>query len=211
MESLKNPTVYSIPNAINLDASLAAVQSELSSVPWLEKIFPRARTVNTATKGKPNDLIPMVYQANKEYYPAQPNDALTAQSFFRVWNGQRIDNYQPTRTGDFTRTEIDLIVSGHLDRINKNVPYYYTELLINDVLAAIRLNPNIEVTEIHDERPEDIWRGYTVNESQLHLLQHPYFAFRVTFIFRYRMQCYNISSQLEGTGIFDETFDETFE
>lgn len=204
-----NPNVYNVPNPINLDAAIASVQSDLAVIPWLQKIFGRARTVNRKDR-RSQELMPMVYQIGKEYQEAFINDNITSHCFFRVFGPVRMPEFSNMRPIDHAEATIDLIVCGNLQKINRDLDYIYTETLVKDVIAAIRQNSNITILEYEDERPQDVFRGYTIHEEKRDLLMYPFFAFRITFILQYQMKCYAVS---EGgqEGIFDYTFDETFE
>jgi hypothetical protein len=189
-ENLKNPSVPTITNPVDLDAAIQRIQVDLDTkIPWLEKSFGRARA-HPSTVG--NDTIriePKVYQNNGEYYPVLPNDALRSYSFFRLSNDRRPEDYSPNTPTLYEVTRTDLIVWGNLQSIDRTKDYVFTDELINDVRQVLNFSPDVTIVRLWDERPEQVFRGYRLDPNHRDLLMYPYFAFRFEFDLRYNITC----------------------
>lgn len=192
-ETLKNPTAVQLPegDAVGIDVALLQIQIGLSYIPWLEKIFGRAWTLPTETLGK-KASEPKVYQGSKEYYPVLPNDALKAYSFFRVNSPRVLSDYgNNLNIGGAYRFEdnVDLFVWADLEKIDVSNNYIFKEALIRDVLKRINIEPTVQVIRVFDDKADDIYRGYTINEQQRELLMYPYTAFRIEMTLKYQFAC----------------------
>jgi hypothetical protein len=193
--NLKNPTVVPVPNPIDLDLGIADLQNRLSAITWLTKIFGRAREITRKSEdGKTVQRIPMVYQSDGEYYPALPNDALSAYSFFVAGQPRSFVDAKPNDSVVFMQSPVALIVWGNLKTVETGLDYIYTENLINQVVTVLKTKGQVELVRVFDETARDIFRGYTLNETQQGLLMHPYFAFRIEFMLSYRIKCTPASS-----------------
>lgn len=190
-ETLKNPTAKQHPDPIDLEAAIERVRCMVEELPWLEKSFGRAREhAEKNPDGQGGEItVPKVYQGKKEYYPVLPNDSLRSYSFFRVAGNRVPDDYTPDNISYNETTPVDLIVWGNLQKIDKHKDYIFTEELIRDVRSVLRDNGEVFITQIADERPEDIFVGYTLDPTQQGLLKYPYFAFRIGMNLRYSSGC----------------------
>lgn len=189
--NLKNPAVVAIPNPIDLDLAIQQCQNTIAAVPWLEKVFARARNIPRKNPQGTTERLPHIYQSNGEYYPAVPNDALKAFAFFMLSGSRNIPDHAPRISPIYASAPVSLIVWGNLNRIDNatSKDYYFTELLINNVCSQLTKNTNAQITRVHDEHVRDIWPGYVFDESTLGLLMWPYFSFRVEFTLNYSMIC----------------------
>ncbi len=193
-ETLKNPTAGAHPNPVDLDRSIECLRVSLQDIPWLQKAFHRAKEFaeKTGTAGTVI-RVPKVYIKAGEYYPVMPNDSLKSFSFFRVTGGRNLDDYEPHAVSNYATCPVDLIVWGNLKQIDKTKDYIFTEELIRDVLEVLQSNEDVELEGggIFDERPDDIFSGYTLDVTQRDLLKYPYFAFRIAMSLRYTIDCFN--------------------
>lgn len=191
--TLKNPTPKEHPDPHDLDASIERARCMLTDIPWLPKAFHRA--IEHAEKdpdGQGGTIrVPKVYLSGKEYYPVLPNDALIAYSFFRVSGGRTLSEYLPDIISLNAECPVDLIVWANLQKIDKHKDYIFTEELIRDVLRALNSNPDIIITGIFDNAPEDIFIGYDLQPAHRDLLKYPYQAFRISMNLRYEIECLN--------------------
>lgn len=189
-ETIKNPSVVTVPNPVGIDAAILKIQTALGSLSWIEKSFGRAWTMQRTVLNQKR-IEPMVYQGGGEYYPALPNDALKAYSFFRVRSERKTQDYTPGMNfGSFLLQDpLDLIVWGDLKAIDPSKDYVFKEELIKDVLTKLDANPDVFVNGIWDDKVEDIYNGYTLFPEQRDLLMFPYFAFRVDITLKYSFRC----------------------
>lgn len=171
--SKKNPSVYLIADPKGLDYAVQQIQIALDQIPWLEKSFGRAIEV---------DKKPLVFQEGRDYYPCMPNDALTSFSFFRANRVRESENYHWNVTNYFESTIVDLIVWGNQKKINNTKNYPFKEELLIDVLKVLKNYADISIKRIWDERPEDVFSNYEIDDSKL---MYPFFGFRVEMDLRY--------------------------
>jgi hypothetical protein len=189
--NLKNPSVISVPNPIDMDLAIETLQEKLADgLPWLEKVFGRAREIpRKSADGKTIERHPMVYQSGGEYYPPLPNDALKSYSFFMAGQPRMFDESKPFDPIKFINSPIALIVWGNLKRIDPSVDYIFTERLINQTVSILNRNAKIELVRLFDENSREVFRGLTLNETHQGLLMYPYFAFRIEMNLKFQMTC----------------------
>lgn len=188
VHNLKNPDVPTLANPVDLDLAIQTLQIDLASkVSWLEKSFGRARAhSSTLIESR---IEPKIYQSNGEYYPVLPNDALRSYCFFRVPSDRRPEDYNANAYTLYEITRVDNIFWGNLQAIDHNRDEIFTDELINDVRSVLNFSPNVTILRIWDEKPEDIFRGYSLEPTHRDLLLYPYFAFRVEFDLSYTINC----------------------
>ncbi len=184
----KNPEVITIPNPIDLDATIQRIQTSLSVVTWLTKIFGRAKILRNTVDDVPR-LEPMVYQGTSEYYSVMPNDALDAYCFFRVWGNRQILEHEPGSTFNKGVSEVDLIFWANLQQIDSTKGYIFTEELINETFTVLNNGYGLTVSDIIDEKVEDIFRGYTLSPVHRDLMYYPYQAWRFQMELDYELNC----------------------
>lgn len=191
-QTLKNPSVSTIPSPVGVDAAIQRLQVSLQNgLPWLEKSFGRAWTL-PRTVLKEKRLEPMVYQEGKEYYPVLPNDALKSYSFFRVTGAREAVDYAANMNTGGTylfRDPVDLIVWFDMKKIDPAKDYIFKEELIQDTLKILNRDPNPEVQRVYDDKVNDIFEGYTLYPEHRDLLMYPYGAFRIEMFLAYQFQC----------------------
>jgi hypothetical protein len=78
--SYSNPEILTIDNATGLDAVIKSIQTDLATIPWLQKSFGRAWEFTEKQESRVV-RVPKVYQGESEYLNVLPNDHLSAQSF----------------------------------------------------------------------------------------------------------------------------------
>ena len=179
----KNPKVIAIPNPVNLDKAIFNIQTILSGLPWIEKVFGRAKILPTSDIEGTQKLEPMVYQGTSEYYSVLPNDALRSYCFFRV-NG-----YRDVSDEAYHETRLDLIFWVNLRSIDGSKDYIYTEELIKAVVDLLQNAPGVEVLKVIDEKAEEIFKGYSLNTKQRDLLYYPFEAFRIEMNVQFENNC----------------------
>ena len=195
-ETLKNPTVDTIDEPIGIEAAIKEVQLSLAALPWLTKSFGRAWTLPTTSPAGKTVYEPKVYRGNEEYYPVLPNDALNAFSFWRV-NGRSSKDWvagmNPGSNYIF-EDPCDLIVWFNMKAIDPYSNYIFKERLIRDVLNRLTRFSRITVSKVWDDKIEDIYRGYAVQEAHRDLVMYPFGAFRVEMTLGYQFACSTLPS-----------------
>lgn len=196
MSTIINPIPSALPGiAQGADKEIESLRVKLDTlVPWLTgRSFGRARPVSRIidpTKGT-RAIEPLVYTANKEYYPAYPNDALTAFSFWSLMSPRVAQDYRSNSFPQLFTVPVALIVWGDLNKINPLKDYIHTEELLNGVIRVLNQNSRIEITRIFDEDIKKIYAGFDIDPATLGLLMFPYFAFRIEMSLRYMVECHD--------------------
>lgn len=189
-QTLKNPSAPVIVNPIGIDAAIQKLQVAIAAIPWIEKSFARARPMTRMVLTQ-KKVEPMVYQGSEEYYPVLPNDALKAYSFFRANGPRQTDGYEPNLNYKkyFFRDPVDLIVWGNLKLIDSSKDYVFTEELVRDVLNILNRDANVSVVRVYDDKVDEIYKGYSLDDAHRDLLLYPYTAFRIELSLRYEIAC----------------------
>lgn len=189
-ENLKNPSVPVLANPVDLDAAIQLIQLGLADkLTWLEKSFGRARTHPSTVVDDKKRPEPKVYQGKSEYYPVLPNDALKSYSFFRTMGSREFNDYFPNTSVISQYTKVDLIIWGNLKAIDATRDGYFSEELLNETTKALSTFSSVIIKKVWDDKPEDIFKGYHLEPNHLHLLMHPYFAFRIEMHIDYILNC----------------------
>jgi hypothetical protein len=192
--NLKNPSVVPVPDPIDLDYAILRLQSRIAALSWLSldnsKVFGRAFEMPRKSEdGRTINREPMVYIGNGEYYPPYPNDALAAFAFFHCPNPRDVIDHRAFTSPHNVSTPCSLIVWGNQKTIDPTRDMVSREILINQVVSQLNTDPKIKILRVSDENGRDIFRGFTLNETQRDLLMYPYFAFRIEFTLSYKMNC----------------------
>jgi hypothetical protein len=212
-ETLKNPTIPTLPDPIGIDFAIQRLQQSIGTLEWLGKSFGRAWTIPRQVLNE-KVVEPMCYQGTKEYYPVLPNDALKSYSFWRVSGGRSAEEYRPNMNtgGAFIfKDSVDLIVWVNLKRIDPTKNYIFKEELIRDVMVKLNRDPNVEVVRVYDDKADEIFKGYSLKPQHRDLLMYPFDAFRIEMFLSYQFVCNAISVIPEPEGIYDESYDTSYE
>lgn len=165
---------------IGLDGELQSIAKQMQNIPWLTKSWGRAKTINHKLVGK-DTQEPMIYISDKEYYSTFPNDSYNAFSFWGV-SGQSVGKDQANgvnMSNPNFEAPVFCIVWVNLKAIDRTKDFIFTQELIKDVLKQLRRRSNFTLTQIFDERVEDIFKGYSLKPEHRDLLMYPYQAFRI--------------------------------
>ena len=189
-ETLKNPSVVTIPDPTGLDLAIYYLQTRIAQLEWLQKSFGRAFTMPVRVREEKR-LEPMVYQGGGEYYNVMPNDALRSYSFWRVRGKRGVNEWVPLNNhGNFFLSDtVDLIVWCDLKAVDPSKDYNFKEVLIRDVFRYLDDLNNVVVTGVFDDKVEDIFSGYTLQPNHRDMLMFPYTAFRVEMTVSYGVEC----------------------
>jgi hypothetical protein len=118
-----------------------------------------------------------------------PNDALKAYCFFRVWGSRDIEDHLSPSYSHYANNTVDLIFWVDLKNIDNTKDYVFTEELINEAFNTIKQIEGVTIKRVVDERPEDIFRGYTLIKTHRDLLMYPYDAWRFEIELNYELDC----------------------
>lgn len=193
MNSFKNPLTPLIPDPVNIEVPINALQQIIASIPWISKSFGRAwksSRIDVAT----NKTIyyPEVWQGlNKDLLPVMPNDNLDSQAFWYINGAEDVNNWCK---GQYTRIDADvhLIVWFNLECIDNTVDSRFTERLKKDVLDALRVGVmaggTLTINKIWHEAA-DVFKWFTIEEAKRQVLEHPFGGFRFECLLNYKETC----------------------
>jgi hypothetical protein len=172
------PRVSVVPNPINLDAEILKLQNALSSLPWLEKIFGRARKA-ISNGSRKNLTFPECYEARGEYVNVLPNDHLKAYSFFTVEEdkGEFLE-YQAFQKGNKQKVGINIIFWWNLKKVDPAKDYIFTEELKAQILDALRNESNLVLQEFFED-PDDVFAGFTLEKPFDQTFKFPFGGLRL--------------------------------
>lgn len=175
--SYQLPIAPVIANPVLLDKEIAAIQAQMSNLPWLELSFGRAFKQFKLVNGT-KVSFPAIFQAlDKDFYNAFPNDNIKSYSFVFVdptqvteWNVKRIHNIEH---------DISIIVFFDLKEIDNTFPYRYTEKLKEDVIFVLSdLRPQrLQINSITDDI-EEAFNDFSISEIKSEFLKERFGAFK---------------------------------
>ena len=187
-----------IPNAVMLDRVIGEIQQGLvDNISWLNAAFGRSQRLTKMMNGK-KIVTPNVYcggwngHGENDYIETSPDSKIGNFAFFEIEDPQTID------AGPFARqikAPFGLIVWFDLTRVYNTATNRNTEKLKAQILHVLNgragwhlTGGRIIINRIY-ERPENIYRGYTLSEIDNQFLMHPYAGFRFDGILEYDELC----------------------
>lgn len=187
-----------IPNAVMLDRVIGDIQQGLvDNISWLNAAFGRSQRLTKMMNGK-KIVTPNVYcggwnnHGKNDYIETSPDSKIGNFAFFEIEDPQTID------AGPFARqikAPFGLIVWFDLTRVYNTATNRNTEKLKAQILHVLNgragwhlSGGRIIINRIY-ERPENIYRGYTLSEIDNQFLMHPYAGFRFDGILEYDELC----------------------
>lgn len=158
---------------------------------WLNIAFGRAeRTVKVVNKKK--YFWPSIYKGGNEYEYLTPDSNLGNFSFFRIEDPETVGYVDRGQSRiklpcsivfwwDFRRID---------NRDNRNIEAIKQQILkaLNRKLFLKQPGARFEITRIWKEA-ENIYKGYTLDETQNQFLMHPYCGLRIEGILTYNETC----------------------
>lgn len=194
---IQNPTPiidtipYVLENPIGIDRIVKALQSDLSTIPWLTKSFNRAVTMsNVDTEGNQR-VTPKCWVANaQDELEMIANDNWNAYTFFYADSNESSIDFELNEDSQFEQ-ELSLYLWVNLDNIDNSKTYDYLPELKEDVLKVIKNttldnDDSIELTDI-DSNPLTVYDGFTIDIDKTQLIYYPYRAIRFDFNATYRI------------------------
>ena len=189
-----------IDNPVMLDFVIGEIQKGLAAqISWLDVAFGRSQRLSKMMNGK-RIITPNVYcggwngHGPNDYIEVSPDSKIGNFSFFEIEDPQTID---PGPWAREIKTPFGLIVWFDLTRVYKSATNRNTEKLKADILHCLNgragwhlTDGRVIVNRIY-ERPENIYRGYTLSEIDNQFLMHPYAGVRFDGILEYNELCYD--------------------
>ena len=176
--SYKKPVIKLINNPVGIDAIIQDIQIALNSLGWLKYSFGRAWFFNEV--GSSGKIIkkPKCYIGQGEYYNVLPNDNIISQSFFIVKQAEKYIDYDNLLQGNKKSRDLSIIFWMKLTKLNSIKDSIFTEELKNDVEFILMMNENITIQNFFDEKADDIFAGFTIDDIDTQYLMHPYAGMR---------------------------------
>ena len=187
-----------IPNAVMLDRVIGEIQQGLvDNISWLNAAFGRSQRLTKMMNGK-KIVTPNVYcggwngHGENDYIETSPDSKIGNFAFFEIEDPQTIDAGPWARQ---IKAPFGLIVWFDLTRVYNTATNRNTEKLKAQILRVLNgragwhlTGGRIIINRIY-ERPENIYRGYTLSEIDNQFLMHPYAGFRFDGILEYDELC----------------------
>ena len=187
-----------IPNAVMLDRVIGDIQQGLvDNISWLNAAFGRSQRLTKMMNGK-KIVTPNVYcggwngHGENDYIETSPDSKIGNFAFFEIEDPQTIDAGPWARQ---IKATFGLIVWFDLTRVYNTATNRNTEKLKAQILRVLNgragwhlTGGRIVINRIY-ERPENIYRGYTLSEIDNQFLMHPYAGFRFDGILEYDELC----------------------
>lgn len=191
--SYNNP---SIPTAgvTGFDAAVESVRSGLSALTWLEKSFGRAFEFKEKRLEDKIVTVPKVFMGQTdlkdgEYLTVLPNDFLKAQSFIKALGPEEWTSFNRS-DGSMKTRKVSVIFWVNLKQIDVSKNYIFTDELKDQVEDILKRNPfTLSMDAYYDERYEDIFQGYTIEEVNTQYLMYPYSGMRFDLTLSYPEVC----------------------
>lgn len=187
-----------IPNAVMLDRVIGEIQQGMvDNISWLNAAFGRSQRLTKMMNGK-KIVTPNVYcggwngHGENDYIETSPDSKIGNFAFFEIEDPQTIDAGPWARQ---IKAPFGLIVWFDLTRVYNTATNRNTEKLKAQILHVLNgragwhlTGGRIVINRIY-ERPENIYRGYTLSEIDNQFLMHPYAGFRFDGILEYDELC----------------------
>lgn len=187
-----------IPNAVMLDRVIGDIQQGLvDNISWLDAAFGRSQRLTKMINGK-KIVTPNVYcggwngHGENDYIETSPDSKIGNFAFFEIEDPQTIDAGPWARQ---IKAPFGLIVWFDLTRVYNTATNRNTEKLKAQILHVLNgragwhlTDGRIIINRIY-ERPENIYRGYTLSETDNQFLMHPYAGFRFDGLLEYNELC----------------------
>lgn len=175
--SYSNPNIPVIPNPVGLEQKIQDIQNALSAgLSWLEKSFGRAWIHQEKDPSGKVSKIPKAYAGLGEYINVLPNDNFKSQSFIMAKGYERFEDYNHAALGIHKKRDLHIIFWGNLKKIDLARDYIFTEELKKQIQLALNNVEGLIITGYFDERADQVFADFTLNDVDTQLLMFPYFA-----------------------------------
>lgn len=200
---LNNLDSITVNNPSGFDKAIATLQAALQSLSWMDKVYGRAwerkipkrqdttRIVADVYNSQTRTRIvrePFAYAGNKEYISMLPNDALKSYAFFVAAGEETFESRERRSLPYLTKRKASVIVWVNLKELGYE--YIATEPLKSEVLKLLQKEVCVDsVDSSADERSENVFSGFDLDEVRQELLAYPFMGFRVNFTVKYSQEC----------------------
>lgn len=124
-----------------------------------------------------------------EYLNVLPNDFLKAQSFIKMNGPENWEQFNRFE-GSMKSRKISVIFWVNLKYIDVSKNYIFIDVLKNQVEDILRTHPNTgTIDAYYDERAEDVFDGYSIQDVDTKYLMYPYSGFRFDLTVNYPEEC----------------------
>ena len=190
--SYPNPTINT-GGSTGLNAAIESIRSSLAGLSWMEKSFGRAWTFTEMNAEQKSVKIPKVFvgktdSGDGEYHNVLPNDFLKGQSFIRMDGPEEWKQFNRFE-GSMKSRKISVIIWVNLKEIDSSKNYIFTDELKDQVEDLLKGNAfTASMDGYYDEKPEEIFEGYTIDEKSQYLM-YPYAGMRFVLTINYPEVC----------------------
>lgn len=200
---MKNLDSHTIVDPTGLDKVIATLQATLSGLSWLDKVFGRAwerkierremtsRTASDTYNSQTRTRLarePFAYAGEKEYISMLPNDSLRAYCFFVASGEERFRTAERKSVPYLTMRNLSVIVWANLKELGYQ--HIATETLKGEVIALLQKESCVEsIDSAVDERSEQVFDGFDLDEVKQEVLAYPFAGFRINFTVKYSQEC----------------------
>ena len=177
------PVINPLSKRQMLDAVFYEISLQLAPLPWINDCFGKAQR-RVKKLGNQDFFYPALHDDSGEYLDLSPNDNFGNFIFFDIEDGQQI----PINRNEKISSKVGLVFFGSFKNIYDESVKSSIEnvklLLLNKLQnSAFRLS-QFRVTRIY-EKLENIYKGYSLKETDSQFLMYPYFALRFELDLKY--------------------------
>lgn len=192
---IANPNTISISSPQLLDAALSNIGAKLTTgLSWLDNAFGKAYKLEKIVDGRTIRYpgIPVQSTNERDYLDLRPDGHLGNFCWFEVSDAQEIPDWRKGQKNWFI-IDVSLIfwfdlrtiyVSNWQNKTQENVK----QEVFNVIKVLAVPGASLVLNRVY-ERSENIYRGYTVNETDNQFLMRPYGGFRLEGQLKYQEQC----------------------
>lgn len=189
--------IYKNPQPVLLDKAIIPLQESIAKIPWITNVYGRAlRKVRNDKNGR-KVYYPAVHVLSREHLSVAPSEGLGNFAFFDFPNGETYPDYHQLRVGK-TEAQMRIIVWYKEDERKGTADHRERRKL--DALTAIRntvfpreMQARVLINRSY-EQAEQIYRGYTIDETMNQFLMYPYGGFCLEGILQYEEPCLKTKS-----------------
>lgn len=200
------PAIYNVLNPVGFDLEIAAVQSRLACITWMEAVFGVAHIQARKQLNPETDKNDLIYfpQARKlqQDVDLTIDDSYASRCFFVVKDPINVS--PDTDRQDWTTANIEiaqpfsLIFNCDLSKLETD----NYEIVKTGVLYALNQCPKIVLGTCYEDI-YNIWKGFTVTEQLLGFTKYPYYAMRVDGVLTYMAFPFNGNGNFDPATLFD--------
>lgn len=168
------------------DKVIEALKSGLlDRLSWLDQAFGRVWKITNIIDGR-RYVDPCIYTTGNKYESLVPSADLGNYCFFTL--------NDPTEVGEYgvVTQSLSMILWVDLNRCYTEGNRRDTENIKEEVLAAIDdigiSGGSVSVAMVYEE-PQNVFRGFTLDETQNQFMTHPYAGFRFDMTMTAQMTC----------------------